>query len=175
MKRLTVLRHAKSSWKDRELDDFDRPLNGRGRKAARRMGREISERGMHFDFVLASPAVRIRETIDGIGEHHRLNAPMHFEPRIYMARVAELVELISAIPDTANSALLVGHNTSAERLVAKLSIDDEMGLRRRVEEKFPTAALARIELPIDSWKNVEAECGRLVELIYPADLADPAA
>ena len=174
MKRLTVLRHAKSSWKDRERDDFDRPLNGRGRKAARRMGREISERGMHFDFVLASPAARVRETINGVSEHHRLNAPMHFEPRIYMARVAELVELISAIPDTANSALLVGHNTSAERLVAKLSIDDEMGLRRRVEEKFPTAALARIELPIDSWKNVEAECGRLVELIYPADLADPA-
>jgi phosphohistidine phosphatase len=172
MKRLTVLRHAKSSWKDRELDDFDRPLNGRGRKAARRMGREISERGMHFDFVLASPAARVRETIEGVRENHRLNAPMHFEPRIYMARVAELLELISAIPDDAKSALLVGHNTSAERLVAKLSIDDDLGLRRRVEEKFPTAALARIELPVDSWKDVQPECGRLVELIYPADLTD---
>lgn len=172
MKRLTVLRHAKSSWKDRELDDFDRPLNGRGRRAARRMGQEINERRMHFDFVLASPAARVRETIDGVSEHHRLNAPMHFEPRIYMARVAELIELIQAIPDQARSALLVGHNTSAERLVAKLSTDDERGLRRRVEEKFPTAALATIELPIESWKDVEAECGRLVELIYPADLAD---
>jgi phosphohistidine phosphatase len=174
MKRLTVLRHAKSSWKDRELDDFDRPLNGRGRKAARRMGREISERGIHFDFVLASPAARVRETIDGVSEHHRLNAPMHFEPRIYMARVAELLELITTIPDEASSALLVGHNTSAERLVAKLSVDDDMGLRRRVEEKFPTAALARIEMPINSWKDVEPDCGRLIELIYPADLADPA-
>jgi phosphohistidine phosphatase len=172
MKRLTVLRHAKSSWKDRELDDFDRPLNGRGRRAARRMGQEISERGMHFDFVLASPAARVRETIDGICEHHRLNAPMHFEPRIYMARVAELIELIHAIPDQAQSALLVGHNTSAERLVAKLATDDERGLRRRVEEKFPTAALATIELPIESWSKIEPECGRLVELIYPSDLAD---
>ena len=172
MKRLTVLRHAKSSWKDRELDDFDRPLNGRGRKAARRIGREISERGMHFDFVLASPAARIRETIDGISEHHRLNAPMHFEPRIYMARVAELIELISTVPDEKSSVLLVGHNTSAERLVAKLSADDETGLRRRVEEKFPTAALAAIELPIKSWKDVQPECGRLVALIYPSDLAD---
>ena len=172
MKRLTVLRHAKSSWKDRELDDFDRPLNGRGRTAAARMGREISERGMHFDFVLASPAIRVRETIDGVGEHHRLNAPLHFEPRIYMARVAELIDLIRAIPDDSKSALLVGHNTSAERLVAKLSVDDDTGLRRRVEEKFPTAALASIEMAIESWKNVEPECGRLVELIYPNDLAD---
>ena len=172
MKRLTVLRHAKSSWKDRELDDFDRPLNGRGRRAAQRMGQEISERGMHFDFVLASPAARIRETIDGISEHHRLNAPMHFEPRIYMARVAELIELISTVPDEKSSVLLVGHNTSAERLVAKLSADDETGLRRRVEEKFPTAALAAIELPIKSWKDVQPECGRLVALIYPSDLAD---
>jgi phosphohistidine phosphatase len=172
MKRLTVLRHAKSSWKDRELDDFDRPLNGRGRKAARRMGREISERGMHFDFVLASPAARVRETIDGVSEHCRLNAPMHFEPRIYMARVAELIELIRAIPDGANSALLVGHNTSAERLVAKLSADDDTGLRGRVEEKFPTAALAAIEMPIERWKDLEPECGQLVALIYPADLAD---
>ena len=172
MKRLTVLRHAKSSWKDRELDDFDRPRNGRGRRAAQRMGQEISERGMHFDFVLASPAARIRETIDGICEHHRLNAPMHFEPRIYMARVAELIELISTVPDEKSSVLLVGHNTSAERLVAKLSADDETGLRRRVEEKFPTAALAAIELPIKSWKDVQPECGRLVALIYPSDLAD---
>jgi phosphohistidine phosphatase len=172
MKRLTVLRHAKSSWKDRELDDFDRPLNGRGRRAARRMGQEISERGMHFDFILASPAARVRETIEGVSEHHRLNAPMHFEPRIYMARVAELIELIQAIPDQARSALLVGHNTSAERLVAKLATDDERGLRRRVEEKFPTAALATIELPIESWSKIEPECGRIVELIYPADLAD---
>lgn len=172
MKRLTVLRHAKSSWKDRELDDFDRPLNGRGRRAASRMGREISERGMHFDFILASPAARVRETIDGVSEHHRLNAPMHFEPRIYMARVAELIELITTIPDEANSALLVGHNTSAERLVAKLSTDDDMGLRRRVEEKFPTAGLATIEMAIDSWKDVQAECGRLVDLIYPSDLGD---
>ena len=136
MKRLTVLRHAKSSWKDRELDDFDRPLNNRGRNAARLMGREMNERGLHFDFVLASPAARVRATIDGVSEYHRLNAPMHFEPRIYMARVAELMELIAAIPDVAQSALLVGHNTSAERLVAKLAIDDETGLRRRARARL---------------------------------------
>jgi phosphohistidine phosphatase len=172
MKRLAVLRHAKSSWKDRELDDFERPLNGRGQRAARRMGREMADRGMTFDFVLASPAVRVRQTIDGVKEGHGLDAPIRFEPRIYMARVAELLELIGTIPEDSHSALLVGHNTSAERLVIKLAKDDERGLHKRVEEKFPTAALAVIELPINSWSDLEPESGRLVELIYPADLDD---
>lgn len=172
MKRLTVLRHAKSSWKDRELDDFDRPLNGRGRRAAKRMGEEMAERGMRFDYVLASPAVRVRQTLDRVSENHRIEATTRFEPRIYMARVAELMELIATIPDESKSALLVGHNTSAERLVCKLAVDDDGGLRRRVEEKFPTAALAAIELPIDRWSEVGPEHGRLVELIYPADLGD---
>jgi len=132
----------------------------------------MTERGMRFDFVLASPAVRVRETIDGVKEEHELGAPICFEPRIYEARVAELLELIAALPDEAKEALLVGHNTSAERLVIKLSKDDERGLLKRVEEKFPTAALAVIDLPIESWRDVHPEGGDLVELIYPADLED---
>jgi len=172
MKRLTILRHAKSSWKDRELNDFDRPLNARGRKAARLVGQEMTKRGMHFDSVLASPAIRVRETIDGVTEGHPLPSPIRFEPRIYEARVSELMELIGTLPDEANSALLVCHNTSAERLVLKLAKDDEKRLRNRVEEKFPTAALAAIDLPIDRWSEVQPDSGALVELIYPADLED---
>lgn len=172
MKRLTILRHAKSSWKDRGLNDFDRPLNARGRKAARLMGREMTQRGMHFDSVLASPAIRIRETIDGVTEGHQLPSPIRFEPRIYEARVSELMELIGTLPDEASSALLVCHNTSAERLVLKLAKDDEGGLRKRVEEKFPTAALAAIELPVDRWSEAQPDSGALVELIYPGDLED---
>lgn len=170
MKRLTILRHAKSSWKDRHLDDFERPLNARGRKAARLVGHEMTERGMHFDSVLASPAIRIRETIDGVTEGHQLPSPIRFEPRIYEARVSELMELIGTLPEQANSALLVCHNTSAERLVLKLAKDDERGLRKRVEDKFPTAALAAIELPVDRWSEVQPDSGSVVELIYPADL-----
>jgi phosphohistidine phosphatase len=172
MKRLTILRHAKSSWKDRELNDFDRPLNARGRKAARLVGQEMTKRGMHFDSVLASPAIRIRETIDGLTEGHQLSSPIRFEPRIYEARVSELMELIGTLPDESSSALLVCHNTSAERLVLKLAKDDEGGLRKRVEDKFPTAGLAAIELPVDRWREVQPDSGALVELIYPSDLED---
>ena len=172
MKRLAVLRHAKSSWKDRDLDDFDRPLNERGHKAARRMGREMHERGMRFDLVLASPAARVRETIEGVRQEHDLGEAIRFEERIYLARVSELIELIGAIPDDVSSTLLVGHNTSAERLIAKLTKDDDSSLRRRVEEKFPTAALAVMELPIDRWSEIQSDSGTLIDLIYPADLDD---
>jgi phosphohistidine phosphatase len=170
VKRLAVLRHAKSSWNDRDLDDFDRPLNERGRKAARRMGREMHQRGMRFDLILASPAVRVRETIAGVGQEHDLGEAIRFEERIYLARVSELLELVGAIPDEVSSALLVGHNTSAERLVAKLAKDDDSGRRKRVEEKFPTAALAVIELPIERWSEIRPDSGALVEFISRADL-----
>ena len=68
MKRLALLRHAKSSWDEADLDDFQRPLNWRGQKAARRMGREMKQRGIAFDLMLASPATRVRETIEGVAE-----------------------------------------------------------------------------------------------------------
>src|SRR5437868_11057004 len=84
MKRLAILRHAKSSWDDPSLDDFDRPLNERGWKAARRMGRELEDRGMRFDLVLASMAARVRETIDGV-QKYDFAAPIRFEPQLYGA------------------------------------------------------------------------------------------
>jgi phosphohistidine phosphatase len=136
------------------------------------MGREMRERAINFDLVLASPAARVRETIDGVRQEHELGESIRFEQRIYLARVSELLELIAAIPDEVSSALLVGHNTSAERLVAKLAKDDDSGRRKRVEEKFPTAALAVIDLPIDRWSDIQPDSGMLVELIYPADLED---
>ena len=104
MKRLTVLRHAKSSWDDPALDDFNRPLNERGWKAARRIGRELKQRGMQFDLVLASTAARVRETVDGVQEKYDFEAPIRFEPKIYMASVEELMELVRALPDQAGSA-----------------------------------------------------------------------
>jgi len=170
MKRLTVLRHAKSSWDDPSLDDFNRPLNERGWKAARRIGRELKQRGMQFDLVLASTAARVRETVDGVQEKYDFEAPIRFEPKIYMASVEELMELVRALPDQAGSALLVGHNPGLERLVMELTHADEAGLRDYVAAKFPTAALAAIELSIEHWAETAGGCGRIVELILPRAL-----
>ena len=170
MKRLAVLRHAKSSWDDPNLDDFNRPLNERGWKAARRMGRELTRRDMRFDLVLASTAARVRETIDGVQEEYEFTAPIRFEQRIYLASTEALLQLFLELPEIVEAPLLVGHNPGLERLLAALSLDDSNGLRRRVVANFPTGAFAVVELPAEKWSDVAPGSGEIVELIQPRDL-----
>jgi phosphohistidine phosphatase len=171
MKRLAIFRHAKSSWDDASIDDFNRPLNERGWKSARRIGKEMKHRRMSFDLGLASPAARVRETIDGVTETYgEPKFPIRFEPRMYGASVVTLVELIRSIPADVEAALMVGHNPGFERLVAELTRDDSKGLRDRVAGKFPTAAMAVIELPAASWAEVEPGEGQVVELLLPREL-----
>ena len=170
MRTLTVLRHAKSSWDDPNLDDFDRPLNPRGWKAARRIGRELKQRKIKFDYAVASPAARVRETIDGFIEGYgQPDFEIRFEPRIYEATVRTLLDLICGLPETAAAALLVGHNPGLERLVVELAQDGNKR-REQVAEKFPTAAVAIFELPARRWNEVRTGSGRIVELIVPKEL-----
>jgi phosphohistidine phosphatase len=170
MKRLTVLRHAKSSWDDPNLDDFSRPLNERGWKAARRIGHELKHREMPFDLVLASTAARVRETIDGLQEKYDFAVPIQFEPRMYGATEHELLSLLQALPETVQAPLLVGHNPGLERLIVELTRDDKDGLRRRAAGKFPTAGVAAIELPARRWAEIGPGSGEIVELILPKEL-----
>lgn len=171
MKRLTILRHAKSSWDEPNADDFDRPLNGRGWKAARRMGQELKQRKIRFDLCLASPAARVRETLDGLAQTYgELPFPIRFERHIYLADGATLLGLVRGVSDEVEKLLLVGHNPGLERLVATLAADDDKGLRHRAALKFPTAALAAIDLAAGSWADIETAGGKLVELILPREL-----
>ena len=170
MKRLTILRHAKSSWDDRQLEDFNRPLNDRGWKSARRMGRELEERGMRFDLVIASPAARVRETIDGLREKFPLNIEIRFEPRMYAASEDMLLSIVRDIREGSHSPLLVGHNPGLQQLVVALTQNDPDDLRSEVERKFPTAALASIELSAHRWTDVKPGGGKITELILPRKL-----
>lgn len=170
MRRLAILRHAKSSWGDPDLDDFNRPLNERGWKAARRMGRELKHRGIRFDLVLASTAARVRETIDGVQEKYEFDTPIQFEQRIYLASAGTLLALVRDLPDSIIAPLIVGHNPGLERLLAELTHDDPDGRRQRVATKYPTGALAVIELRVERWLDVVPGSGEIVELILPKDL-----
>jgi phosphohistidine phosphatase len=170
VKRIAVLRHAKSSWDDPALDDFDRPLNDRGWKAARRIGRELRNRGLGLDLVLASTATRVRETLEGLQEKFELSAPIQFEQRIYLASEATLLALIRDLPDETESVLLVGHNPGLQSLLVDLTRNDADGLRARIGVTYPTAALAVVELPVSSWTAVDRASGRIVDLILPKAL-----
>ena len=173
MKFLTLLRHAKSGWDDPALRDFDRPLNKRGRRAARTIGREMRAQGLAFDAVVASPAARVVETLADVGEGYGEAFAPAFEPRIYLASAATLLELVRQADDKADRLLLVGHNPGLERLALLLTREEAGdGMRGDLADKYPTATIAEIALPVESWNEIEAGAGRLSRFIRPRDV-DP--
>lgn len=173
MKILGIFRHAKSDWNDARLRDFDRPLNARGRKGAAVMGRHIREHAVGWSRVLASPAVRVTQTIDLAGEAAGETPPVTWDRRIYLANSATLIDVLREQEDDPRSIILVGHNPGLEDLIFDLVPDDGTSpLRDLVEDKFPTAAYAVIELEIDDWADLADGCGKLVHLVRPRDL-DP--
>ena len=171
MKTLTLLRHAKSSWDDTVPRDFDRPLNAKGQRAATTMGRHMKSLGLEFDHVVASPALRVAQTIEhlviGYGE---TLAPAE-DRRIYLASAATLLDLIRELPDAHDRVLMVGHNPGLEDLVLLL-VPDRTGdqLRDGIEEKYPTAALAELTLDTSHWADFAANAATLSRFIRPRDL-----
>ena len=172
MKTLTLLRHAKSGWNDPILRDFDRPLNPKGKRAATLMGRHVRSLGLEFDHVVASPAVRVGETIDAVVAGYGRTLAPTLDRRIYLASAATLLDLVRELPVAAAQALMVGHNPGLEDLVLMLVPTSAGELRTIVEEKYPTATLAVMEFDIDEWSAVSANGARLVRFVRPRDL-DP--
>lgn len=177
MKTLTLLRHAKSGYDDPLLRDFDRPLNARGRTAAMRIGEWLhaaraSGTMADFDHVTSSPAVRCRQTIEGVEAGLKARLAPIYENRIYLSSSATLVELIAGFGDGCDHALLVGHNPGLEDLLLEL-VPPGHELRSQAELKYPTATLARLDLPITRWAQVDRGGAALAHFIRPRDL-DPA-
>jgi phosphohistidine phosphatase len=162
MKTLLLLRHAKSSWSDPAMRDFDRTLNERGLKAAPLMGEFIKQQGIKPDLIISSPAERARQTMELVKQSAGLNSEIRFDERIYEASVGRLMQIVSGFGERANEVLLVGHNNGLENLLARLTGEDK---------RMPTAALARISLPIDNWSDVYEIQGQLNLFVKPKDLS----
>jgi len=163
VKTLTLLRHAKSTWNDPVERDFDRPLNGRGRRAAARIGQWLADDGVVFDHVRASPAVRVRQTIEGVedGLRHRL-APM-FDARIYLASAMTLLDIVQGFEASTATALLIGHNPGLEDLLLLITPDAD-------PLRSETATLAVLDLNIETWRDAAPGCAHLRAFIRPRDL-----
>jgi phosphohistidine phosphatase len=171
LKILGLYRHAKSDWHDARARDFDRPLNKRGRKGADLMGRHIAEHGIAWERMVASPAVRVAETIELGAKATGQTPPVIWDRRIYLASSATLLDLIHEQEGDPASILMIGHNPGLEDLIFDLVPDDGSSpLRDIVEEKFPTAAYAVLEIAAESWADVREGSARLVHLIRPRDL-----
>ena len=171
MKTLGLFRHAKSDWTDARARDFDRPLSARGVLGARLMGQHIKAAGYPFARVIASPAVRVSETIELAGEAWGRSFAIEWDRRIYLASSQTLIELLRELPDSLRSVLLVGHNPGTEDVIFDLVPDDGSSpLREEVEIKFPTATFAVLQLPIERWADLAEGTAALIELTRPRDL-----
>lgn len=173
MKTLTLLRHAKSGWDDPVARDFDRPLNQRGRRGARLMGQHMRDLGLRYDHVVASPAVRVVETLEELWEGYGRVIHAELDKRVYLASAGDLLDVIHDASDESDTLLMSGHNPGMEDLILML-VPDRAGdaARDEIEEKFPTAALAEIRFDVDRWADVKSGVGQLTRFIRPRDL-DP--
>ncbi|SFP84091.1 SixA phosphatase family protein [Sphingomonas rubra] len=169
MKTLTLLRHAKSGWDDTVARDFDRPLNDKGRRAARTMGRHLAREGLRFDRVIASPAVRVVETLAEVGATCGQSLDPIWDKRLYLAPAEQIMEVVAALAGDAATLLVVGHNPGLEELV--LDLADAGAARAAVEMKFPTAALAELTWE-GEWTSPGSGGATLARFTRPRDL-DP--
>jgi len=161
MKTLFILRHAKSSWDNAALSDFERPLNERGLKAAPLMGDVMKKNRFQPELILSSPARRAEQTAALIKQSAGIGGAIRFDERIYEASPARLLEVISEQNEKTESVLLVGHNPGLEGLIRALT--GEL-------HPMPTAALAVIDLEINRWSNIISSTNRLRTLIRPKEI-----
>lgn len=160
MKHLLICRHAKSSWKNPRLADFDRPLNKRGKRNAPRMGKMLVSHGIHPDLIVSSPAKRAKKTALQLAK--KLNYPKKrivYRDRIYSATPDELIDCIHTFDDHSNQAIVIGHNsgfTTLANILGNLHIDN-----------VPTCGIVALKFEVDSWKDVEKKKGIFDFFYYP--------
>lgn len=164
MKTLLILRHAKSSWKNPALRDHDRPLNHRGERNAPRMGRLMKQEGLRPERILSSTAVRARTTARLAAEACGLEGEVELVEDLYLSGVRDHIEVLRRLPDELSSVMVVGHNPDLEDLVLALTGE---------EETLVTAALAVLELQVESWAGLrEGLPGKLVAIWKPKELPE---
>ena len=159
MKTLVLVRHAKADHGDSSLDDFDRPLNYRGKHDASAMAAQFKKTGVRVDALISSPAVRALSTAEDFAME--INLPIQTDERIYEAGLRDLLAVVRELDDRLSSAMLTGHNPGMSELLHYLT-GASCG-------NLPTAAVVVIELPQESWQNISAGKGVLKSLSSPKE------
>ena len=160
--RLLILRHAKSSWADGHADDWERPLNERGKGDAPRVGALLRQLSLRPDLIVTSDAVRAETTARAVAGAAEYLGQITLAPELYHASPEAIVDVIRALPDTARSVMIVAHNPGLQDLVEQLT-------GQSVE--LPTATLVHLELPVNRWQDVTLSPeATLIDVWRPRDL-----
>lgn len=160
MKSLYLIRHAKSSWADLEMKDFDRPLNDRGKKNAPFMGKWLAQENIHPDLIISSPAKRAITTARKIAkEIDYLKDKIIQDKNIYEASVKTLLQIVNQIENEQNIVFLFGHNPGFTDFANYLTGENISNI--------PTCGIVQINFEIDDWKEVSKDLGTLIRFEYP--------
>ena len=170
---LALLRHAKSSKDNPAIDDFNRPLNPRGQAAAPESGKTLKQLGFQPDLILCSPARRTRETLDlALPQMMGPMPAITFDPALYHATAAHHMATVRAAPSQASRILIVGHNPGLYGLALILTGTADDKILARLNEGFPTAAIAILEFDAAAWRDIAAASGKLTHFITPRGARD---
>lgn len=158
MKKLYLIRHAKSDWSNSSLDDFDRPLNKRGKKNAPFMGKILRDKGIIPDLIISSPAYRARETARKIAKKLKYREEIMYNEYIYEASLKTILEIINFIEDEYDDVILVGHNPGLNMLAFYL-VD--------FNDNLPTCGAIEIEFDCQTWREASKSNAKFVSFEYP--------
>jgi phosphohistidine phosphatase len=167
---LLLLRHAKSSWDDLSLDDHDRPLAARGRRAAARLAEYFRAERIRPALVLCSSARRARDTLDPIVATIGPAADVRVEERLYAASAAELLERLREVGPTVGPVLMVAHNPGLQDMAVRLAGDGDADALAQLRAKFPTGALASLDTGTTTWAQLAWGGASLTRLVMPRSL-----
>jgi phosphohistidine phosphatase len=168
---LSLLRHAKSSWDDEALADFDRPLAPRGEAAAPLMGRHMRDIGLRPDLVICSPSARTRRTAAlALKELAVPKLPIVYDEAIYEAGAGSLLACLQRVDQAVGHVLMIGHNPGLQRLVLLLADRRLDGESASISTKLPTGALVVLDLDIDDWSSAANGCATVTHFATPRGL-----
>jgi phosphohistidine phosphatase len=169
-RRVVLVRHAKSSWETAGAADHDRPLAPRGRRAVAALRPHLAASGIAPDLVLCSTARRAVETWEGIAPAFPSDTPVELTDELYGASAGDLLHCLRRLPPAVGCALIVGHNPGLEGLAIRLAGSGPADLLRRLHAKFPTGALATLDVP-GTWANLRWNTAALAGYVVPRELS----
>jgi phosphohistidine phosphatase len=171
MLRLMLLRHAKAEFASSGQTDAERTLAPRGRAVAPVVGRYLAQHSLRPDTALVSTALRTRQTWQLVAAEFEQPPPTTFEARLYDATAQNILAVVKELPGNVPSVLVVGHNPGLQEAASLLMASGDISARQSLMEKFPTAALAVIDFPVDSWAGIRPNGGRIDRFVTPRMLS----
>ncbi len=169
-KTLMLMRHAKAASDSPTGDDHTRPLNERGRKAAKSMGQHIKKIGIIPQIIISSDAQRTSETLQYIKQELGQDVITNHNPALYLATAGDILHIVNQLPEQYSHVMLIGHNPGFHLFSHALCAEGEKNLLCKLEEKFPTATLVIAKLPNMPWSQIELGTGTLTHCIRPEDI-----